>query len=169
MSEDNIIEGSSSIEGGAASLPGDLPDNLPAGARVEYYGQGVIVRAPNGKFLPGTQSPHMITSDNARSMRERNKELTARLIAEEIGKRAGTFPARAVAVAAGDMWEQIVTQEKSNPKYRYDTWRGLAGAAELLADRREGQNDNGVTLSLSNDLARVLVDKLADLMRSNGQ
>ena len=46
-----------------------IPANLPPGARIEHYANGVIVRAANGHFLPGTRAPATIaSSEDARKL-----------------------------------------------------------------------------------------------------
>ena len=127
-----------------------------------------IIRAPNGKFLPGSGGG--ITRDNARQMLEARQASTARKIREEIATRTGrgVRPDAAVALAAGDLWEQVVMSKDANPRYRYDTWRGIAQAAELLADRRENTRQDGVTVQIGADLARELVDKLLQARNNDG-
>ena len=146
-----------SVTGGASSSgePGGIVQETR-----DKHGN-IILRGEGGAFLPGQRIGRPITSANAHDMQEARKQATARKIREELSRRSGgAKPSAAVALAAGDLWEQVVMSKDANPRYRYDTWRGLASAAELLADRRESVTGEGVTVQIGADLARELVAAL---------
>ncbi len=54
---------------------------------IEHSANGLIVRAPNGHFMPGTKPANQITPANARQLRDRRYELAAIRAAE--GMAAG--------------------------------------------------------------------------------
>ena len=153
------------VTGDDTGIP-TLPD-LPPGARVEQTSNGTIVRAANGHFLPGSRPTNVITAETARSMQTRRIEVTAARIRSELAKRTGQIDGRiigaseAAAVAAGQMWEQIVLDDKANPRYRAETWQMIAKHAGLLGDNRQTTgNSDGITLEVGAELARALVDRL---------
>ena len=50
--------------------------------RIEYYGEGQIVRGPGGRFLPGTTSPSPITRENAQARSQARLAKKRKLIAD---------------------------------------------------------------------------------------
>jgi len=142
-----------------------LPLVVPPGARVEHYGDGVIVRSANGKFEKGSKPPNAITSANARDMQELRKQKTASLMRAELVKRgrdAGIVdnlagPSTVIAVAAGQIFDDVVLKRDANPRYRLESWQAIGRHAGLLGDARQVADNSGVTVSIGADLARDLV------------
>lgn len=52
---------------------------------------GGIIRAANGKFLPGTKSPHPITRDNAREMLEKRAQKAALRARQRVVREAAAI------------------------------------------------------------------------------
>lgn len=158
-----------SAAAGANSAAGVVPgidlSTLPAGARVERYGDNVVVRSPNGKFLPGTVGQARFTPDNARLAVARRKEKTSALLRQKISLATfgGTdihHPADAIAAVGAAIYKDVAANPDANPRYRLEVWQAIGRHAGLLGDSRENTSSDGVTVSIGADLARDLVSKL---------
>jgi len=94
-------------------------------------------------------------------MREARQRKTAALLRAEIAKRAGNvLPTQAVALAGGDIWEQVVMSETAHPRYRLEAWQAIGRAAEILGDARQSAANEGITIDIGADLARELAQLL---------
>jgi hypothetical protein len=146
-------------------------DNLPEGATVEIVKvgdkEGVIVRAPNGRFLPGTNTPSQITTENQRGMRARRYQLAADAARAGMLKHVQECGTLDIDLRQPvDAWGELVGHAAGLAMVS-DSARGLAElgrfvgqAAQMLPDQRERSDEveaGGVRLTLWGDaLDRVL-------------
>ena len=168
--DSTVVESVTGGEGGVSS--GGEGGGVSSGGEPGKSGKlnlvPAVVRAPNGKFLPGSGGG--ITRDNARQMLQARKDKTARLLRDELAKRAESSgslklpgnagPSAVLAAAGGMLFDEIVLNPSAVARYRLDAWREIGSAAELLADRRESVASGGVTVQIGADLARELVAAL---------
>jgi len=161
-----------------------LPDpaTLPPGARVELVDvdgkQGVIVRAPNGKFLPGTRSHSPITHENARERRAARYEAARERFAAGMTAAAiarGRIPASGAPL---DAWESTgehvtgVVLDADTPRAMSDLARVVAQFSGMVPATDRGAaaaSDNGdsVTATITAP-ADVVLAVLAELRRRSG-
>ena len=168
--DSTVVESVTGGEGGVSS--GGEGGGVSSGGEPGKSGKlnlvPAVVRAPNGKFLPGSGGG--ITRDNARQMLQARKDKTARLLRDELAKRAESSgslklpgnagPSAVLAAAGGMLFDEIVLNPSAVARYRLDAWREIGSAAELLTDRRESVASGGVTVQIGADLARELVAAL---------
>ena len=165
----------------AITLPD--PATLPPGARVELVDvdgkQGVIVRAPNGRFLPGTRSHNPITHENARERRAARYEAARERFAAGMTAAAiarGRIPASGAPL---DAWESTgehitgVLLDADTPRAMSDLTRVVAQFSGMVpaADRSAAGGDSGsgsVTATISAP-ADVVLALLAELDRRRAE
>jgi hypothetical protein len=110
-----------------------------------------------------------ISSDNARAMHQARKDKTAALLRAKLS--ASTFvngspvnsPSAAVAEVGAALWREVANNPDANPRYRLETWQAVARHAQLLGDDRQSASTaGGIEISIGQDLARALVDRLVN-------
>lgn len=151
----------------------DTETQLPPGARIEQYSKdgktGVIVRAANGNFLPGTKPANPITPANARSMAARRYETQKAAFAAGVAKAiadTGLLPRTDNKDAAA--WG-VIAERATTVLLDTDTARGFAdlmqpigkNAGWLREDKDRDDSTGGVRLEVFGDA----VDKLLDALR----
>ena len=163
----------------AITLPD--PATLPPGARVELVDvdgkQGVIVRAPNGKFLPGTRSHSPITRENARERRAARYEAARERFAAGMTAAAiarGRIPASGAPLDAWASTGEHVTGvllDADTPRAMSDLARVVGQFSGMVpaTDRVAAASDNGdsVTATITAP-ADVVLAVLAELRRRSG-
>lgn len=147
---------------------------LPDGTRIETLDNGGIIRrSPTGKMLPGTKPPNLITSENARSMNQKYREKTARLLREKIslatfGPDHAIAPSAAVAEVGAMIWSEVAANPKAHARDRLEAWQAIGKHAQMLGDPREKDASGGITIDIGADLARDLVQRLLDARKDGG-
>ncbi len=146
---------------------------MPEGARVEQYSKngktGVIVRAANGNFLPGTKPPVPITSANARSMSARRYDKQRQAFAAGVTKAiadTGLLPPSDdhAAAAWGVIAERAtgILLDTDNARNFADLMQPIGrNAGWLREDKDREDSTGGVRLEVFGDA----VDKLLDVLR----
>ena len=147
--------------------------NLPEGARIEQVngGAGVIVRAANGKFLPGTRSHAPITHENARTLAHARHDAARERFAAGMTRSAverGRIPVAGARPL--DAWEDVgyhttgVLFDADTPRAMSDLGRFIGQSAGMLAAERTAQHDGdnvSVTVSAPADMVMAILAELA--------
>ena len=153
----------------------DVPD-VPEGATVEQVngGAGVIVRAANGRFLPGTRTPKPITHDNVHSFVARRvegaRQRAAAGMVQAVIKR-GKLPREGARPAAA--WGAVIEHatgvmlDADSPRAMSDLGRFIGQSAGMLAADRTAAagNDSGSVTATISAPADVVLALLAELDR----
>jgi hypothetical protein len=125
-------------------------DTTEEQARVEQTSNGVIVRAPNGHFLPGTKPNNIITPETARDMhqlyRERHRATAAKWLHTEVSAISPDV------ITQEDAWGYLQAKEAvkilDSPHPTPDALRQIGqaiGALPTIADRAADQQSSTST------------------------
>jgi len=145
---------------------------LPEGARIEQKQNGIIVRAANGRFLPGTTAKHTITQEDASVLNRRRYELAAEQAAAGMLRavQRGKLPVSGQAgpvEAWGVMIEHAsdVYMAADTPRAMSDLGGFIGKAASMLAADRSHATQDGdsvsVTVSAPADMVMAILAELA--------
>lgn len=125
--------------------------------------EDLIIRGPDGRFLPGTKSPTPITKENSHALhRMRREKMRSRLRARirEITLTREGVPlnssAEAIAEGAAMLWEEVVLNPEAYPRDRLDAFWRIGQLLELIpsgAERLDPGAENQDTRALAS-LAR---------------
>lgn len=86
-------------------------ETVPA-VRVEHYGNGVIVRGPRGRMLPGTRSANQFTPESSRAAYELRME--KKRAAVDAGARAALAEVEQRVVAETENWMEAVAKRQAH-------------------------------------------------------
>lgn len=134
--------------------------------------EGLIIRGPGGKFLPGTRTPKPITKETSHIMHQKRQEKTARLLREKIKNATAkvssepiTNSAAAVAEAGSLLWEEIVLAppgtEGVYPRDKLEAFVKLGTIAGIIPHQNaradsEKNNSDAIVLAASTALTELL-------------
>jgi len=145
---------------------------LPEGARIEQKQNGIIVRAANGKFLPGTTAKHTITQANASELNRRRYALARQAAATGMVAAVvehGKLPIDGARPSGA--WGAIINHatgillDAKSPRAMSDLGRFIGQSAGMLAADRSYAAQDGdsvsVTVSAPADMVMAILAELA--------
>lgn len=153
---------------------------LPPGARIEHISvdgkEGVIVRAANGKFLPGTRPPIPITSANAREYQARRVEMAKERFAAGVVEAAIERKRIPQGAEPFDAWQAVgkhaggVFFDSKTPRAMSDLGRFNGVGMGMLATERTqpGGETDTVQVSIPADVVIAMLAELDRRRQENG-
>lgn len=127
----------------------------------EYVtGNGTIYDSRTHRITKGAPGggTHALTTDKSnanRQIRQEKAEIMARQALASKSTRGNSY----------DGWKMVVSAQvdqalKPDSPYSTNAAKFVGSAAGLLRDRREAEKSEGVTIDISADVARMMIDKL---------
>ena len=127
---------------------------------------GIIQRAPNGHFLPGTRPHNVITSDNARTMQARWQDIRRQSKLRGLARGAGIDPDtidKDLVAAAGDASEAL-TSHFVTTFLSSNALSSMSDAYRALLSSRDDDDKSDTGAAATITLSSRAVDVLAAAM-----
>ena len=126
-----------------------------------------VLRSPiTGRIVSARGIANPITRENSNAFHRLREEKKERLIRAQLHKR--TPSARdgydAVAIASGDLWEQVVLDKDEDAEKRRKMYLSIGKQAGVLTDVVQTSDNNGSSITLAGGDVSTLLEMVAKVL-----